>query len=166
MPAVPPPLLDRSRPDSFLVGLGVTKAPMPMAGGTTALRFFATQMPELSLELQLGFLRGMDLHSPVKDATLAVGEELAAFRYATQDPFRLFYTKLGISIHTLGINPSNRAFRRFRVVSPVRVLESRCASARETWSDPDLRQAFSGGGVQYVVPRSSYVLTSVSHSAG
>lgn len=123
-------------------------------------------MPELSLELQLSFLRGMDLHSPVREVGLAVGEELAAFRYANQDPFRLFYTKPGASPHTLGINPAGRAFRRFRVVSPVTALESRCASARETWSDLDLRQAFLGGGIQYVVPKSGYVLTSVSHSAG
>jgi len=123
-------------------------------------------MPEASLDLQLSFLRGMDLHAQVNEAGLAIGDEVVAFRYANQDPFRLFYAKVGASPHTLGINPSGRAFRRFRVVVPVRVLESRCTAARETWTDPDVRQAFLGGGIQYVVPRSGYVLTSVSHSAG
>jgi hypothetical protein len=162
---VTPPLPDRLRPESFLVSLGVPIAPLTAAGVATAVRFFAREMPELPLELQLSFLRGMDLHMPVREVRLAAGEELAAFRYANQDPFRLFYTKIGASPHTLGINPSNRAFRRFRVVSPITALESHCASARETWSDLNLRQAFSGGGTQYVVPKSGYVLTSVSHTA-
>jgi hypothetical protein len=153
--------LDRSKPGSWLAALGITDAPMTRAGTTTALRFFAVHMPALPPDEQLSFLRGIDLHQPVREISLAPGAFLAAFRYATQNPLRLFYTKVGTSQHSLGINPGGRIFRRFRVKSSVAVLESRCTSARETWTDPDSRQAFAGGGIQYIVPRAEHVLSLV-----
>jgi hypothetical protein len=153
--------LDRAKPASWLSVLGVTDAPMTRAGTATALHFFAVHMPSLSLDEQLGFLRGVDLHQPVREITLSPGVTLAAFRYSTQNPFRLFYTKVGTSQHSLGVNPSGRSFRRFRVASLVAVLESRCTSARETWTDPSAREAFAGGGLQYIVPRAELVLSLV-----
>lgn len=151
-------LPDRSRPASWLAALGVTDAPLTRAGVAAALRFFAIHMPLLSPEEQLSFLRGVDLHRTVSEISLAQGVVLAAFRYSTQNPLRLFYTKAGVSPHTLGVNPTGRRFRRFRVALPVRVLESHCASARETWTEPDSRQAFAGGGLQYIVPTAERVL--------
>jgi hypothetical protein len=154
-------LLDRSKPASWLAAIGVTDAPLTRAGVATALRFFAVHMPLLSSEEQLSFLRGVDLHRTVSEISLAPGVVLAAFRYSAQNPIRLFYTRAGVSPHTLGVNPTGRKFRRFRVAVPVRVLESRCASARETWTDPDARQAFAGGGLQYIVPAAERVLVLV-----
>jgi hypothetical protein len=150
--------LDRSKPASWLAALGVTDAPVTSAGAATALHFFAVHMPAVSLDEQLSFLRGIDLHHAVREIVLTPGAVLAAFRHAAQNPFRLFDTNAGTSPHSLGVNPSGREFRRFRVTAPVTVLESRCASARETWSDPDVRQAFAGGGLQYIVPRAERVL--------
>jgi hypothetical protein len=156
-----PTPLDRFNPVPWLATLSVTDAPMTRAGVATALRFFASRMPLLSQADQLSFLRGMDLHSPVRELTLAPPAVLAAFRYSSESAFKLFYTKAGTSPQTLGINPGGRVFRRFRVVMPAVVLESRCTAARQTWTDPDSRQAFEGGGLQFVVPNAERVLVLV-----
>ena len=95
-----------------LASLGVTDAPVPRAGLVCALEFFALRMPSLSENDQFDFLRGMDLHSPMRQVTLAPGQQLAAFRKAGENPLKLFYTKAGTSIYSLGINPSSRGFRR------------------------------------------------------
>lgn len=154
-----PKTLDPARPSTWLAALGVTDAPVPRAGVTTALTFFTRFMGSLPPEERLSFIRGMDLHSPVRTIVLSPPAVVAAFRYAAQNPYRLFYTRAGTSPHNLGVNPNGRSFRRFRVIHPVEVLESRCTSARETWTDPDSRAAFAGGGIQYVIPRSDQVLS-------
>ena len=131
---------------------------MTRAGVAAALRFFEVYMPTLPLEKQFSFLQGIDLHSPMREVTLTPPAVLAAFRYPTQNAFGLFYTLAGTSPYSLGINPGGRMFRRFRVTVSVRALESRCSSARETWTDVDPRMAFAGGGLQYIVPRAEDVL--------
>jgi len=153
-----PRILDPANPATWLAALGVTDAPVPRAGVVTALRFFGRYMSALPPEERLSFLKGMDLHSPVRIVTLAPPAIVAAFRYGPQNPYRLFYTRAGTSPRTLGVDPNGRSFRRFRVTQPVEVLESRCTSARQTWTDPDARTVFDGGGIQYVIPRSDQVL--------
>lgn len=153
------PSIDPKNPDSWLRALSVTIAPATQAGVQAFLAFCSTHMAELSIDDQLSFLRGIDLHSPVRPHDLPTGTLVAAFRYNTPNPFRLFYTKAGTSVHSLGINPEGRRFRRFRVTLPAPALESRCAAARETWTDEaDPREAFEGGGIQYMIPKAELVL--------
>lgn len=145
-----------------LEGLGVTDAPLPRAGLSCALEFFALRMPSLSAKDQFDFLKGMDLHSPVREVRLEPSQQLAAFRKAAEDPLKLFYTKVGTSLHALGINPMTRGFRRFRVVSASVALESRCAAARDTWTDADYPYVASGGGTQYIIPDARCALVIVT----
>ena len=144
--------------DRWLHDLSVTDAPLTRQGLATALDFFRVRMPSLDRAMQLAFLEGMDLHRPVSQLLLAPGEVIAAFRKGTESPFHLFYTKAGTSVHALGVNPSARGFRRFRVRRAVTVLESRCASARDTWTEPDHHYIASGGGLQLIVPDAANVL--------
>lgn len=144
--------------DRWLHDLSVTDAPLTRQGLAAALDFFHVRMPGLDRGMQLAFLRGMDLHKPVAQVMLQPGEVIAAFRKGTESPFRLFYTKAGTSVHALGVNPSTRGFRRFRVRRPVTALQSRCASARDTWTEPDHHYIATGGGMQLIVPDAENVL--------
>jgi hypothetical protein len=153
------PTIDPKDPDSWLKALSVTLAPATQAAIQTFLGFCTSHMPGLSIDDQLSFLRGIDLHSPVTVVDLEPGTTLAAFRYNTPNPFRLFYAKVGASVHSLGVNPTGRSFRRFRVIHRAKALESRCAAARETWTEEaDHRASFEGGGTQYMLPKAEHVL--------
>lgn len=145
----------------WLGELGATPAPMTRAGLATALQFFHRYMPALPRSMQLAFLKGMDLHKPVRVVTLAPPQEVAAFRKATEDPLKLFYTRVGTSMHALGVNPSTRGFQRFRVMHPVVALESRASAARDTWTEKREYVA-SGGGLQLVIPNAHAVLALVT----
>jgi hypothetical protein len=140
--------------EKWLAELGVSDAPLTRQGLATALRFFHVHLPSLSREACLAFLTGMDLHKPVREVTLAQPAVVVAFRRTNENPFRLFYTKAGTSVHVLGVNPASRTFRRFRMTRPVVVLESRCAAARDTWTDADEAYVASGGGIHYIIPES------------
>lgn len=142
----------------WLGELGVTDAPMTRDGLGTALQFFHLHMPALPRKMQLSFLRGMDLHRRVATVTLLPPQVVAAFRKATEDPLKLFYTRAGTSVHQLGVNPSTRAFQRYRVTRPVVALESRASAARDTWTEAREYVA-SGGGLQLVIPNAHAVLT-------
>jgi hypothetical protein len=143
---------------TWLRDLGVSDAPVPRQGLSAALAFFDQRMPSLSPGDRLAFVKGMDLHGPVRELTLTSGTTVAAFRKASENPFKLFYTKAGTSVDRLGINTASRSFARFRVVQAVTVLESRCAAARDTWTDADHIVVAAGGGVQYIIPDSAQVL--------
>lgn len=108
-------------------------------------------MPEARDGLIISFLKGMDLHKPVQMRRLHPPASVAAFRSCTRDSIGLFYTKQGTSMHILGINPGNRKFFRYRVRRLVTVLESRCAAAKDTWSD-GVPHIANGGGLQYIIP--------------
>ncbi|HKG96160.1 MAG TPA: hypothetical protein VKA84_29875 [Gemmatimonadaceae bacterium] len=147
--------------EKWLGELGVTDSPLTRAGLTTALQFFHIHMPTLPRGLRLGFLKGMDLHQGVRQVTLGPPEVVAAFRKATEDPFKLFYTRVGTSMHDLGVNPSTRGFQRYRVAQPVVALESRASAARDTWTEAREYVA-SGGGTQLVIPNAHAVLALVT----
>ena len=140
--------------EKWLGRLGVSDAPLTRRGLATALMYFHCYLPSLSRDLQLSFLKGMDLHKTVRVITLDPPTVIAAFRKLHEYPFRLFYTKAGVSIADLGLNPRGRYFARFRLKSRVNVLESRCASAVDTWTDASHPYVASGGGIQYVIPES------------
>ena len=140
--------------DKWLKEVGVSDAPLTRSGLSTALQFFHAHMPNLPRSLRIAFLKGMDLHKQVRTTELNPPTVVAAFRKCTEDPFKLFYTKAGTSVRTLGVNPATRQFQRFRVRTRVVVLESRCASARDTWTDPTQAVIAEGGGVQFIIPDS------------
>lgn len=144
--------------DAWASRLSITSAPLVRASLGTALRYFEMWMPTLDEETKLGFLRGMDLHKPVKVTRLPAGTGLAAFRQAGESPFKLFYTKVGTSIENVGVNPATRSFVRFVVRSDVEALESRATAIADTWSVAGQRYVADGGGIQYVIPASSAFL--------
>lgn len=139
--------------EKWLAELGVSNAPMTRAGLATALDFFHREMPELPRPMRFNFLKGMDLHKPVQRVMLSPPALLAAYRRATEDPLKLFFTKAGTSIHSLGVNPGGRAFQRFRIVRPAPALESIATGAIDKWSDAGNPYIADGGGRQYIVPR-------------
>lgn len=136
--------------------LSVSDSPLTRMNLAEALGFFHRYMSLLPREMRMNFLKGMDLHERkhrVRTLILPVGTVLSAFRKMNEDPFRLFYTKVGGSIHYLGLNPHQRYFRRFRVISQHCVaLESRCAPAIDTWTDQNTHYVAGGGGLQYILP--------------
>ena len=147
--------------EKWLGELGVTSSPVTRAGLATALQFFHMRMPTLPRAMQLAFLKGMDLHRPVRQVTLAPPDVVAAFRKATEDPMKLFYTRAGTPVHALGVNPNPRGFMRYRVVRPTVALESRASAARDTWTEAREYVA-GGGGVQLVIPDAHAVLELVT----
>ncbi|WP_441289509.1 hypothetical protein ACSRUE_01790 [Sorangium sp. KYC3313] len=139
--------------------LRITDAPLTRRGLVEALDFFHQRMPGLDRRTMLAFLRGMDLHRPVKRVLLQPNSEIAAFRRSTESPFKLFYTKVGANLHSLGVNPHDRRFQRFRVRALVEVLESYAAPVVDTWSEllpvgVYRHYTARGGGIQYVIPGS------------
>lgn len=144
--------------EKWIAEIGVSDAPVPRAGIKTALDFFHRQMPESSRSLRLAFLKAMDLSKPVRAITLYPPFMVAAFRLCNEDPFKLFYTKAGTGVGQLAINPTNRAFQRYRVARLVPVLESRCAPALDTWTNDRRYYLGGGGGIQYIIPGSFRVL--------
>src|SRR5215208_7686595 len=64
--------------EKWLGELGVTSSPVTRAGLATALQFFHMRMPALPRAMQLAFLKGMDLHRPVRQVTLAPSDVVAA----------------------------------------------------------------------------------------
>lgn len=140
--------------EKWLREIGITDSTWTRDGLGTALRFFHVRMPDLPRSMRLNFLKGMDLHSRVLEVTLLPPQALAAFRKCNEDPMRLFYTKAGVSVHDLGINPQTREFRRFRVARPVIALQSRCAPAIDKWTDERHYYVANGGGLQFIIPNS------------
>lgn len=154
--------------EKWLSELGVTDAPLTRKGLITALEFFHQRMPGLERHKMLGYLRGMDLHKPVKRVVLQPHAEIAAFRRSNQGPFGVFYTKIGANVHSLGVNPNDRRFQRFKVRAPVEVLESYTASIIDNWSEllpvVNVYRHYTahGGGIQYIIPSSyNYLLVAV-----
>src|SRR5690606_12392448 len=128
--------LEGSGAEKWLQEIGVSDAPVTRNGLSVSLHFFHVFMPTLPRLMRLNFLRGMDLHKPVRMTHLTPPARVAAYRKLTEDPQRLFYTKAGTSVRDLGLNPSHREFRKFSVFRPCPVLESRCSPAVDSWTDP------------------------------
>jgi hypothetical protein len=135
-----------------LANLGVTDAPMPRERLSTALKFFAERMPSLPAKERFGFLKGIDLHHPVREVVLRPPQLVAAFRLSNESAFKTFYTKVGHSLHRLGLNPADRGFVRFEVIGSVIALESRCTSMRDYQSASLRGPMFAGGATQYIIP--------------
>jgi hypothetical protein len=140
--------------EEWIAALGITNAPVPRAGLKVALDYFHFHMPSLPRTLRLAFLKAMDLSQPVKAHTLSPPLEFAAFRKCNEDPFKLFYTKIGTGMQHAGLNPANRSFLRYTLISAVPVLESRCAPALDTWTNDRSFFLAAGGAVQYIIPDS------------
>jgi len=140
--------------DKWIAELRITNAPVPRSGLKVALDYFHFQMPSLPRNLRLAFLKAMDLSKPVRTYTLLPPLELAAFRKCNEDPFKLFYTKIGTGMQHVGLNPENRSFLRYTLTSAVPVLESRCAPALDKWTNDRSYFLGAGGAIQYIIPES------------
>lgn len=156
--------------------LNTVDAPAPRRHLQAALQFFAIHMPKLPPGMALNFLHAMDLSRPVRSARLAAPDELLAFRFPDESPYKLFYTRPGGSKHSSGISPDGRAPVRFAVRTPCQALESYTTGAIDVWSTPapnatlytvprlvlagtapkDARGVMAmGGGIQLIVPNAS-----------
>lgn len=153
--------------EKWLRELGVTPAPVPRLGTHEALSFFALYMPQLPADMALNFLRATDLSKPVRVVSLAPGEILIAYRTGNESQFKLFYSRVGNSMMSSGLNPQDRSFVRFSVRSAVHALESTAAPAIDTWTRLGAGQPTSvaprsnstgfmapGGALQLIVPDS------------
>ncbi len=151
--------------DKWISAIGITNALVPRTGVRTALQFFQRRMPTLKLDDALSFCVAMDLSKPVKEVLLAPKERILAFRLPQEAEFKLFYTRPGRSMHSSGINPSDRTAVHYEVVSPAYALESFTAPASDTWTKRQPgQQAYvnprsnsigylaSGGGLQLLIP--------------
>ena len=160
--------------DRWVAEVGVTNAPVPRQGVRTALKFFAAQMPTLSTEMALNFLRAMDLSRKVEAVTLRPGEPLIAFRTDAEinaSPFRLFYARPGASMFDSGINHAGRRIVRFKARTAAPALETYTTGAIDIWTVRENAQPTTvvprknttgvmamGGGAQLVVPNAAAVL--------
>ncbi len=124
----------------------------------TALDFFRGQMPALEDATKEDFLRGIDLHKPVHQTMLQPGEKLAAYRQPGEAIFKLFYTRPGIYMDRLGINPADRRFVRFRVRLPVSALVSTASAVRDHWTMRGVTWQAGGGGLQFIIPHAQSAL--------
>ena len=122
----------------------------------TAIRFYARCVGMDSPKDISSHVQGIDLSSPVEAIDLVAGTELAAYRFNPQrrigrlDPFGLYFTDVGNSMYSLGINWDDRRFVRYVVDFRVPALRSRA----KTGFVPGFGAVY-GGAVQYVVPRAS-----------
>ena len=160
--------------DKWIAEIGCANAPVPRKNVKTALAFFASQMPQLTIADALSFLVAMDLSKDVRAVSLETGERLIGFRTQTESPFKLFFARRGSSSQTLGVNAAGRGCVSFVVRASVRALESRTAGAKDTWSRTMPGQRLSvaprskkwygaefptgvlaaGGGAQLIIPES------------
>ena len=153
--------------DKWITELGVTPAPVPRQGIHEALRFFALHMAQLPAAMALNFLRATDLSKPVRIVSLHPGETLIAYRTGNESQFKLFFSRVGNTVMSSGLNPQDRSFVRFSVRSSVQALESTAAPAIDTWTrlGPGQRTTVApranssgymapGGAIQLIVPDS------------
>jgi|JI8StandDraft_2_1071088.scaffolds.fasta_scaffold15206_3 hypothetical protein len=120
----------------WLSALGITDAPVRRAGVRESLRFFSTHMRRLPVMDALGFLAAMDLSRPVTATVLKEGTRVIAFRFPTEQEFKLFYTVPGGSPYNSGILPDGRTIVRFRVAwGKAAALHSYTTGALDHWSE-------------------------------
>lgn len=149
----------------WVSALGITNAPVPRAGISTALRFFQSQMPMLPVSMALNFLSAMDLSRPVLERTLSMDEKVIAFRHPDESRFKLFYTRPGASKYNSGVNPEGRICVQYSVRNPTPVLESFTTGTVDVWSvlAPGQQATISvragkfgfmamAGGIQLIIP--------------
>ncbi len=158
--------------DKWVAELGCVSAPVPRANIRTALAFFASAMPRLSIADAVAFIAAMDLSKPVQEVMLRPGERLIGFRTGWESPFKLFFARRGASPHASGINAAARGPVHFVVRAPVRALESSTTGTKDTWTAmapgqrvgmaPRAQKWFGkefgvmvlGGGGQLIIPES------------
>lgn len=161
--------------------LSIPDAPVRVAGLTSALRFFNGQMPTLPALDAYDFIAAMDLSKPVNDHCVIVKHEyLIAARTWDEQPYKLFYTRPGRSMHASGIDTSNRHTVKFKVLFDTKVLESYTASTIDVWTPKPAGTPLStavraplkgrlpmggtmvaGGNVQLIIPNAREVLRKV-----
>ena len=169
--------------------LSIPDAPVRIAGLTAALRFFWGQMPTLPALDAYDFIAAMDLSKPVNDhCRIRKDEYLIAARTWSEQPYKLFYTRPGRSMHFSGIDTYssgkpdqfNRHTVKFKVLMDIKVLESYTASTVDVWTPkapgthlttavrapikgrlPMGGTMVAGGNVQLIIPTARDVLRKV-----
>jgi hypothetical protein len=143
--------------------IGVTRAPLTEANLKTTLDFLkdrrfgreGLRFSEMDFGKEVNYIRGMDLHNPVRVRILKAGTEVVQRRLqggATGN----FFTEVGTAPESLGIDTTGRVQVRFRVVKDTEVLESTVAEFRLRAASPEEYQAiggkqYAGRGVQFMI---------------
>jgi hypothetical protein len=144
-----------SRIDELVRHLGVTAAPLVLAGIAKADSFFRVHVNADPLEW-LDYLRGIDFHKQVAETWLKAGQRL--IRHASTNPGRpkpfVYFADPGASPTRLGTTFPSTRFEEYAVTDPIRALES-YASSLSFGRDPRTgdfdRTSRVGGGRQYIV---------------
>lgn len=155
--------------EEWLYKLGFRRsAPLVRRGAGTALEFFERHQKALRVTDIEGWMKAMDLHSPVTLAGFDTGAELVGYMQvrpniaaqikanpadlerilASLKPgdFKIgsFYTKAGTPMERLGIAQQDRVYCRFRVKTPTEALESMTSPARDIWTKEVFRETATG----------------------
>lgn len=152
----------------WILTTGVTNSHIPRSGVKSALRFFNSRMPALKPSMALNFLLAMDLSRNVNEVILPKGKRVIAFRKASEDVFKLFYTRPGESIHRCGINDEGRAAVHYTVINNTPALQSYTTGTVDVWSIPatdfisirtnSTGRMVLGGGIQLIIPNARHYL--------
>lgn len=148
---------------AMLRALGVTDAPMPRAGMTTVVDFFARELHihlESNSEWQAWFsyLLAIDFHQRVWTETLSAGTLLSRHEPpgGRPKPF-VYYTRPGTSQFRTGTSFPTSTFVLYELLAPTLALVSKASGAK--FDNPNVFRA--GGGIQYIVRQSA--ATRVAH---
>lgn len=138
-------------------------APMVHEGIKTTVEFFHDEIKmaydEIAGKRIVGYLKGIDFHSPVSIDTLPVGTRLAQYRPAdARDKPFVYYTKPGNSQMVLGINFPSYRYHEVRLAQSAKALQSRASDL--AWDGVDR----PGGGTQYII--SSTIRTKTTYKSG
>ncbi|MGC4089914.1 MAG: polymorphic toxin type 46 domain-containing protein [Polyangiaceae bacterium] len=148
---------------AWVAAARVTDAPRTRRGISEALKFFQANMRALSPARALEFLRCMDLSKPVAIVTLLPGERIIGYRGPAESQFKLFFSRSGRSVQSLGVNPTDRRFVSFNVRAPAPALESTASPAKDTWSLP--REYMANGGATQLLLPNSFATLLVEHDS-
>jgi hypothetical protein len=143
--------------------IGATRAPLTETNLRTSLDFLKDRrfgrenqrFSEMDFNKEVSYIRGMDLHNPVRVRVLKAGTEVVQRRLPSGATGN-FFTEVGTSPETLGIDTTGRIQVRFRVVKDTEVLESTVAEFRMRAASPEEYQAiagkqYAGRGVQFMI---------------
>jgi hypothetical protein len=129
-----------------------------------ALHFFKQKFPHQNDERLLSGLVCHDYSQPVDVITLPAKTALCGFKTPGSDPLSgTYYAPAGTPLHRAGVGweghvqgtlVSKQLVRYVVKLAIPAVLRTRCAPARDMWSDPSRPwgQLQGGGATQYVIP--------------
>lgn len=129
--------------------IGVTPAPLVVAGMQSTLRFFREHLRVDPFQW-VSYIRGIDFHKPVEDSYLDAGVALSRHRFdgpARSKPFE-YFTVPGTSQFRTGTSFDRSIFEKYLVTVRTRALVSIAAAINFYPGD---RVSRLGGGKQYIL---------------